>query len=184
MFCFCYVCDVELKNMNMKKIFNLSLSLSVLSSLLFFSSCEDEDTDDKEQTISEEKNQTYNIQPGVSVSSIKAYAGDTYVIENEALGITGVSVSIVKVEDSFITLSITGNTITIGDSDDFMSCVVYVEKDKNYVETSRADAKANPKNVLFVCQDGSYLVSGTESYMSEIKSGSSKTVFKKWDYLY
>ncbi len=168
----------------MEKLFNLSLALSVFASPLFLTSCEDEDTDNKEQIISEEKDQTYNIQPGVSVSSIKAYAGDTYVIDNEALGITGVSVSIVKVEDSFITLSITGNTITISDSEEFMSCVVYVEKDKSYVETSRAEAKANPKNVLFVCQDGSYLVSGTESDMAEIKSGSSKTIFKKWDYLY
>lgn len=81
----------------MKKLFNLSLALSVFASPLFLTSCEDEDTDNKEQIISEEKDQTYNIQPGVSVSSIKAYAGDTYVIDNEALGITGVSVSIVKV---------------------------------------------------------------------------------------
>ena len=168
----------------MEKIFNLSLTLSMFASPLFFSSCEDEDTENNEQTNSEEKNQTYNIQPGVSVSSIKAYAGDTYVIDNDDLGITGVSVSIVKVEDSFITLSITGNTITISDSDDFMSCVVYVEKDKSYVETSRAEAKANPENVLFVCQEGSYLMSGTESDIAEIKSGSTKTVFKKWDYLY
>ena len=171
-------------NMNMVKFFNLSLALSVLASPLFFSSCEDEDTDDKEQTISGDKEQTYNIQPGVPVSSIKAYAGDTYVIENETLGISDVSVSIVKVEDSFITLSITGNTITISDSEDLMSCVVYVEKDKSYVEASRADAKANPKNLLFVCQNGSYLVSGTESDIAEIKTGASKTVFKKWDYLY
>ena len=156
----------------------------MFASPLYFCSCEDEDTDDKEQTISEEKNQTYNIQPGVSVSSIKAYAGDTYVIENEALGISGVSMSIVKVEESFITLSITGNTITISDSDDLMSCVVYVEKDKSYVESSRADAKANPKNVLLVCQNGSYLVSGSESDIAEIKTGASKTFFKKWDYLY
>ncbi|MBE6328044.1 MAG: hypothetical protein E7077_13500 [Bacteroidales bacterium] len=168
----------------MKKLFNLSLALSVFASPLFLTSCEDEDTDNKEQIISEEKDQTYNIQPGVPVSSIKAYVGDTYVIDNESLGITGVSVSITKVEDSFITFTVTGTTITISDSDDLMSCVLYDAKDKDYVEASRAEAIANPENVLFVCQNGSFLVSGTESDLADIRNGAGKTIFKKWDYLY
>ena len=169
----------------MKRLFYLTMTMSVFIYPLFFASCEEEDTNEdvkKEQTNTQ--NQTYDIPPGVFVSSIKAYTGDNYVIENEELGITGVSLSVVRIEDSFITLSITGNTITICDSKEYMSCVLYDEKNKNYVEATLADAKSNPEKVLLVCQNGSFLVSGTEAYATEISGRASKTYFKKWDYLY
>jgi hypothetical protein len=159
--------------------------MSVVASPFIFTSCEDDDTNN--DTKNENTNityKTYDIPPGLYVTSIKAYSGDNYVIENKDLGISGVSVSIVKIEGPFITLSVSGNTVTICDSDEYMSCVIYQEKYKSYVEASRAEAAANPKNVLFVCQDEHSLVSGTESNSAVIKNGASKTYFQKWDYLY
>ena len=169
----------------MKNFFNLLMTMSVVASPFIFTSCEDDDTNN--DTKNENTNityKTYDIPPGLYVTSIKAYSGDNYVIENKDLGISGVSVSIVKIEGPFIALSVSGNTVTICDSDEYMSCVIYQEKYKSYVEASRAEAAANPKNVLFVCQDEHSLVSGTESNSAVIKNGASKTYFQKWDYLY
>ena len=169
----------------MKNFFNLLMTMSVVASPFIFTSCEDDDTNN--DTKNENTNttyKTYDIPPGLYVTSIKAYSGDNYVIENKDLGISGVSVSIVKIEGPFITLSVSGNTVTICDSDEYMSCVIYQEKYKSYVEASRAEAAANPKNVLFVCQDEHSLVSGTESNSAVIKNGASKKKKKKWDYLY
>lgn len=170
---------------NMKNFFNLLMTMPVVVYPLLFTSCEEDDMDgDIKNEQTNTKIQTYDIPPGLYVTSIKAYNGDNYVIENKDLGVSGVSVSIVKVDGPFITISVSGSTVTICDSDEYMSCVLYQEKYKGYVVASRAEAAANPKNVLFICQDEHYLVSGTESNSEVIKNGASKTYFQKWDYLF
>lgn len=181
----CYVCNVKPRINNMKNFFNLLMTMPVVVYPLLFTSCEEDDMDgDKKNEQTNTKIQTYDIPPGLYVTSIKAYTGDNYVIENKDLGVSGVSVSIVKVDGPFITISVSGSTVTICDSDEYMSCVLYQEKYKGYVVASRAEAAANPKNVLFICQDEHYLVSGTESNSEVIKNGASKTYFQKWDYLF
>ncbi len=148
----------------------------------FVVSCDDEDdgqTQNKGQVV--KRPETYDIPTGVQVSYVKSFAGDCYVIENETLGLKGVSVSVVKVEGSYVTVNVSGTTLTVADNADYESCVMYSENPKRYFAANLMIAETDPQHVVFVCQDICCLVTGTESNSEIIRQKAGKTTFEKWD---
>ncbi len=162
--------------------------MSVIASSLFFSSCGDDDDDDEPKKETPNNTPTNNNDSkddkkpvGASVNSFVAAAGDYYELSNSTIGVYGVPMKIVAVEGSTVTISISGYTVTIGSASADKSYCIYVDEDGTIKEASMGEAKEAPESILFICQTGSKISSGTLASSEAINSKAGSTTFQKME---
>ena len=164
-----------------KKFFNLAVAMSVIASSLCFSSCGDDEDEDEPQktentttddTTKDESKPSY----GEASTSVKVAKGESYKVSNANVGTS--TMYVVDVTSNSITVEIFGDEVTIG-TGELPSYALYVSSDMKVKAVSQADAKADPANVLFICNSNMELASATTAKDATIKSGAAETTFAK-----
>lgn len=187
-----------------KKILNLAVAMSVIASSLVFSSCGDDDDEDEapkqEQQNSNNQgsdnqgnqgndnqgsdnqgndNQGIPNNIGEPQTSVTVAEGDTFLISNAQLGIKDKKMYVATIFRDQIVLNVYGTLLYMGSSNDNRPYAIKFNSDGSPSACYYKDASQLADKVLFVCQDGFVIASGTLDSSTEISSKAGETTFRK-----
>lgn len=187
-----------------KKILNLAVAMSVIASSLVFSSCGDDDDEDEapkqEQQNSNNQgsdnqgnqgndnqgsdnqgndNQGTSNNIGEPQTSVTVAEGDTFLISNAQLGIKDKKMYVATIFRDQIVLNVYGTLLYMGSTNDNRPYAIKFNSDGSPSACYYKDASQLADKVLFVCQDGFVIASGTLDSSTEISSKAGETTFRK-----
>lgn len=187
-----------------KKILNLAVAMSVIASSLVFSSCGDDDDEDEapKQEQQNSNNQGSDNQDnqgndnqgsdnqgndnqgtpnniGEPQTSVTVAEGDTFLISNAQLGIKDKKMYVATIFRDQIVLNVYGTLLYMGSSNDNRPYAIKFNSDGSPSACYYKDASQLADKVLFVCQDGFVIASGTLDSSTEISSKAGETTFRK-----
>lgn len=187
-----------------KKILNLAVAMSVIASSLVFSSCGDDDDEDEapKQEQQNSNNQGSDNQGnqgndnqgsdnqgndnegtpnniGEPQTSVTVAEGDTFLISNAQLGIKDKKMYVATIFRDQIVLNVYGTLLYMGSTNDNRPYAIKFNSDGSPSACYYKDASQLADKVLFVCQDGFVIASGTLDSSTEISSKAGETTFRK-----
>lgn len=116
---------------------------------------------------------------GEPQTSVTVAEGDTFLISNAQLGIKDKKMYVATIFRDQIVLNVYGTLLYMGSTNDNRPYAIKFNSDGSPSACYYKDASQLADKVLFVCQDGFVIASGTLDSSTEISSKAGETTFRK-----
>lgn len=116
---------------------------------------------------------------GEPQTSVTVAEGDTFLISNAQLGIKDKKMYVATIFGDQIVLNVYGTLLYMGSTNDNRPYAIKFNSDGSPSACYYKDASQLADKVLFVCQDGFVIASGTLDSSTEISSKAGETTFRK-----